>query len=87
MLGEHLGGDLSRVQGILDTLAATYGPGAAIDSDQLEPFLGEAGRVAPWDLTDAVRRRPNGRRPGRPRSLMGAGGSHPLVVLSILHRH
>jgi len=68
-------------------LAATYGPGAAIDSDQLEPFLGEAGRVAPWDLTDAV---DAGRTAdalvalGR---LMGAGGSHPLVVLSILHRH
>jgi len=43
--------------------------------------------VAPWDLTDAV---DAGRTAdalvalGR---LMGAGGSHPLVVLSILHRH
>jgi DNA polymerase III subunit delta len=87
LLGDHLGGDLSRVQGILDTLAATYGPGAAIDAEQLEPFLGEAGRVAPWDLTDAV---DAGRTAdalvalGR---LTGAGGSHPLVVLSILHRH
>jgi len=44
LLGDHLGGDLSRVQGLLDTLEAAYGPGSAIDSEKLEPFLGEAGR-------------------------------------------
>jgi DNA polymerase-3 subunit delta len=86
-LGDHLGGDLSRVHGLLDTLAAAYGPGAAIDTAQLEPFLGEAGRVAPWDLTDAI---DAGDTPGALVALgrlIGPGGSHPLVVLSILHRH
>jgi DNA polymerase III subunit delta len=87
MLGDHLGGDLSRVQGILDTLAATYGPGAAIDSQQLAPFLGEAGRVAPWDLTDAVDAGRTSEALEALGRLTGPGGSHPLVVLSILHRH
>jgi DNA polymerase-3 subunit delta len=86
-LGDHLGGDLSRVQGLLDTLAAAYGPGAAVDSDQLEPFLGEAGRVAPWDLTDAIDAGDTSTALVALGRLLGPGGSHPLVVLSILHRH
>jgi DNA polymerase-3 subunit delta len=86
-LGDHLGGDLSRLQGLLDTLAAAYGPGAAIDTDQLEPFLGEAGRVAPWDLSDAIDAGDTGSALVALGRLLGPGGSHPLVVLSILHRH
>jgi DNA polymerase-3 subunit delta len=86
-LGDHLGGDLSRVQGLLDTLAAAYGPGAAVDSEQLEPFLGEAGRVAPWDLTDAIDAGDTSDALVALGRLLGPGGSHPLVVLSILHRH
>ncbi len=86
-LGDHLGGDLSRLQGLLDTLASAYGPGAAVDSDQLEPFLGEAGRVAPWDLTDAIDAGDTAAALVALGRLLGPGGSHPLVVLSILHRH
>lgn len=86
-LGDHLGGDVSRLRGLLDTLAAAYGPGAAIDEEKLEPFLGEAGAVAPWDLTDAVDAGDTAGALGALGRLIGPGGSHPLVVLSILHRH
>jgi DNA polymerase-3 subunit delta len=87
LLGEHLGGDLSRIQGLLDTLEAAYGPGAAIDSERLAPFLGEAGRVAPWDLTDAIDAADTPAAMAALGRLVGPGGSHPLVILSILHRH
>jgi DNA polymerase-3 subunit delta len=87
LLGDHLGGDLSRVQGLLDSLAAAYGPGAAIDPDRLAPFLGESGRVAPWDLTDAIDAGDTAGALDALGRLVGPGGSHPLVVLSILHRH
>ncbi len=86
-LGEHLGGDMSRLRGLLDALAAAYGEGASIDIEKLEPFLGEAGSVAPWDLTDAV---DNGDTAGALAALgrlFGAGGFHPLQVLATLHRH
>ena len=63
-LGDHLGGDLSRVQGLLDTLAAAYGPGAAIDTDQLEPFLGEAGSGGAVGPDRRHRRRRHRRRAG-----------------------
>jgi DNA polymerase III subunit delta len=86
-LGEHLGSDVSRLRGILETLASAYGSGATIDVDRLEPFLGEAGSLAPWDLTDAVDAGDTAMAMAVLRRLIGAGSMHPLVVLAILHRH
>jgi DNA polymerase-3 subunit delta len=86
-LGEHLGGDMSRLRGLLDALAAAYGEGASIDIEKLEPFLGEAGSVAPWDLTDALDQGETAVALGALRRLFSAGGLHPLQVLAILHRH
>jgi DNA polymerase-3 subunit delta len=86
-LAEHLGGDLSRLRGLLDTLASAYGEGASIDVARLEPFLGEAGGIAPWVLTDAIS---DGDTAGALEALgrlLGPGGFHPLAVLAVLHRH
>jgi DNA polymerase III subunit delta len=87
MLGEHLGGDVSRMRGLLEALAAAYGEGASIDVERLEPFLGEAGAVAPWDLSDAIDSGDTPGALGALRRLFGAGAFHPLQVLAILHRH
>ncbi|HTT86727.1 MAG TPA: hypothetical protein VMF60_05140, partial [Acidimicrobiales bacterium] len=87
LLGDHLGGDLSRLRGLLDTLAAAYGPGASIDTERLEPFLGDAGAVAPWALTDAIDAGDTAAALDALRRLLDSGGSHPLVVLAVLHRH
>ena len=86
-LGEHLGGDVSRLRGLLDALAAAYGEGASIDLEKLEPFLGEAGSVAPWDLSDAIDAGDTAGALEALRRLFGAGAYHPLQVLAILHRH
>jgi DNA polymerase-3 subunit delta len=86
-LGEHLGEDLARVRGLLDSLAAAYGQGASVDEDMLTPFLGEAGGVAPWELTDAVDRGDTSGALLALDRMLGAGGTHPLVVMSRLHRH
>src|ERR1700688_727058 len=87
MLGEHLGGDVSRLRGLLEALAAAYGEGASIDIERLEPFLGEAGSVAPWDLSDAVDAGDTAGALGALRRLFGASAFHPLQVLAVLHRH
>lgn len=86
-LGEHLGQDLGRLRGLLDSLAAAYGEGGDVDDERLAPFLGEAGAVAPWDLTDAV---DAGDAAGALEALsrmLGAGAMHPLAVMGVLHRH
>lgn len=86
-LGEHLGEDLGRLPGILEVLRGAYGEGAAVGVDQLEPFLGDAGGVAPWDLTDAVDRGDAAAALVLLHRLLGGGDRHPLVVMATLHRH
>jgi DNA polymerase III subunit delta len=86
-LEEHLGGDLRRVGGLLETLASVYGPGSMIDEEQLEPFLGAAGSVPPWALTDAIDGGDSEEALVTLDRLLGPGESHPLVVLAVLHRH
>jgi DNA polymerase-3 subunit delta len=86
-LGEHLGEALGRLDGIVGALAAAYGEGARIGPAELEPFLGEAGSTAPWELTDALDRGDRRAALMALHRLMGGGGRHPLVVLASLHRH
>jgi DNA polymerase-3 subunit delta len=86
-LSEHLGGDVGRLAGLLDTLASTYGPGATVTTADLEPFLGEAGSLAPWDLTDAIDAGKADVALGVLHRMLGAGDNHPLVLMAHLHRH
>jgi DNA polymerase-3 subunit delta len=87
LLSEHLGEDMGRLEGLLNTLAATYGPGASVTVDDLEPFLGSAGSLAPWDLTDAIDAGKPARALGVLRRMLASPDSHPLQVLSVLHSH
>ncbi len=86
-LSEHLGGDMGRLEGLLDTLASAYGPGATVTLADLEPFLGEAGSLAPWDLTDAIDAGETATALSVLHRMLVAGDSHPLVVMAQLHRH
>jgi len=83
----HLGDDLGRLAGIIESLVSAYGEGASISAEELEPFLGSAGAVPPWELTDAI---DSGSIPGALlalRRMLEAGGRHPTEVIGVLHRH
>jgi len=54
LIATWFGGDQGRLAGLLATLTSTYGEGAKLSRSDIEVFLGEAGSVAPWDLTDAI---------------------------------
>ncbi len=87
LLTEHLGEDVGRLAGLLDMLATAYGQGSRVDVDELAPFLGEAGSVPPWDLTDAI---DAGRTEDALAALhrqLGAGGRSAPEVLGAVHRH
>jgi len=86
-LGEHIGDDLGRLDGLFESLASAYGESATVTADELEPFLGSAGGVAPWDLTDALDSGDTAAALRALERLMIASGSAPLVVLATLHRH
>jgi DNA polymerase III subunit delta len=86
-LDEHLGEDLGRLAGLIESVVAAYGERASVSVAELEPFLGTAGAIPPWELTDAI---DGGSIPDALRALgrmLGAGNRHPTEVLGVLHRH
>ena len=86
-LAEHLGEEMGRLPGVLTTLEGVFAAGTKVGVADIEPFLGAAGDVAPWDLTDAI---DNGDVTTAldvlDRMLVG-GGRHPLQVLAVLTTH
>jgi DNA polymerase-3 subunit delta len=87
LLLEHLGEDLSRLDGVLETLAGAYGEGASIGVEELSPFLGATGSVPEWDLTDAIVAGDAGASLGVLHRLLGPGGRAAPLVVSALQRH
>ncbi|MGH9010857.1 MAG: DNA polymerase III subunit delta [Acidimicrobiia bacterium] len=85
-VADWLGDDAGRIPALLDVLRAAYGEGARIDVDDLEPYLGEAGGVAPYHLTGAIDK---GDAAGALEILHRLRGTnfHPLQVMAVLHNH
>jgi len=89
----HLGEDAGRVPQFVALLHSAYGPGATLDADDVAPYLGEAGSVPVYQLTNAVEagdvagaleilaRMLTATSPRSPRPM------HPLQVLGLLHGH
>ena len=87
LVASHLGEDVGRLGALLDLLGAVHGEGARLGEDDVAPFLGEAGGVAPWDLTDAIDAGRIGDAIDLVRRMMAGGGRHPLQILASLHGH
>jgi DNA polymerase-3 subunit delta len=86
-LTSHLGEDPGRLVPILAVLDAAFGAGERIGPDDLEPYLGQAGGVTPWELTDSIDEGASAEALVKLHRLLEGGRRHPLVVLSILQRH
>lgn len=87
VVDRHLGEDLGRLENLLAALAAAYGAGVRLTVDDVQPFLGEAGSVPPWELTDAIDRGRTDLALAALRRMLAAGERHPLVVVATLHGH
>jgi DNA polymerase-3 subunit delta len=87
LLAGHVGEDLGRVEGLLGALSAAYGEGARVTADDLAPYLGEAGNVPRYELTDAIDKGEPGRALTVLRRMLEAGGLAPVQVLATLHGH
>ncbi|MDA8379441.1 MAG: DNA polymerase III subunit delta [Actinomycetota bacterium] len=87
LVDKHLGGDLARLEGLVAILASAYGQGARLGAPEVAPFLGGAGEVAPWVLTDAVDKGETAAAVAFAARMVDAGGMHALQVIAILHRH
>jgi DNA polymerase III subunit delta len=87
LIAGWMGEDAGMLQGLLDTLASTYGSSRALKADDVRPFLGDAGGVPPWDLTDAIDRGDTTKALTLLHRMMGGGERHPLQIMAILHNH
>ena len=87
LIADHIGSEPSRLPGLLATLEGAFGPGARVGRDDVIPYLGEAGDVAPWDLTDAIDAGDVPRSLEVLHRMLGGGGRHPLQVMATLTNH
>ncbi len=89
----HLGEDAGRVPQLVELLASSFGSGETLDVADVEAYLGDAGSVPGYLLTNAIeagdmagalgtlRRMLTATGPGQPRPM------HPLQVMGMLHSY
>jgi DNA polymerase III subunit delta len=87
LLERSLGEDVGRVGAVLRLLGGTYGTDHTLSAAEVEPYLGEAGSVAPWDLTDAIDRGDVVVAIDCLHRLLGAGERNAVALLYTLHTH
>jgi DNA polymerase-3 subunit delta len=87
LIADHLGEDVGRLGALLDLLEAAYGEGATVGGSELQPFLGDAGGVPPWALTDAIDQGQTEEALSHLRRQLEGGARHPLQILAGLHGH
>ncbi len=86
-IADHFGEDRTKVFALLEVLVSVYEEGKTLELEDVEPYLGDAGSVMPWDLTDSI---DSGKIPEaleRLKRMLKADGRHPLGVLAPLHSH
>jgi DNA polymerase-3 subunit delta len=87
LVATRMSDELAQIDGMLDALAAAYGEGATITAERIEPYLGNGGASAPWDLTDAIDSGDTELALTHLHRMLGGGTRHPLVVAATLQRH
>jgi DNA polymerase-3 subunit delta len=86
-LAQWLGDDPQRLVGVLATLVGSFGEGARLGADDIEPFLGEGGGVPPWELTDALDRGDIRLALDKLHRMTEGGGRHALQIMATLQNH
>ena len=85
-VADRFGEDVARVTGLVAVLEGSFPSGTKLDADDIEPFLGDAGSVPPWDLTDAIDRGDVTAAVSNLQRML-RGGRHPLQVIATLQTH
>ncbi len=85
-IAAHIGEDAGAMVGLVERLIGVYGPGAGLSLADVEPFLGPAGGVPPWDLTDAIDEGDAQKALQQLHRMIGSG-RHPLAIMSTLQSH
>ncbi len=87
LIADRLGDEVGRVQSIVSALVSTFGEGAAVTAADVEPYLGQASDVPPWELTDAIDSGDITVALDRMHRMTGGGERHGLQLMATLHNH
>jgi DNA polymerase-3 subunit delta len=83
---DRLGDDVARVDALARTLQTIYGS-APLNFAHVEPYLGDAGDVPEWDLTDAIDAGNATKAIVVARRMLDSKGRAGLQIVNILQRH
>lgn len=86
-LEQWLGDDPQRLVGLLRTLVGSFGAGARLGADDIEPFLGDPAGVPPWELTDALDKGDIPVALAKLHRMTEGGGRHALQIMATLQSH
>lgn len=81
-----VGDDVARIDSVARSLASIYGS-APLTFKHIEPYLGDAGDVAPWDLTGAIDKGDATAAIIAARRMLDSKSRAGLQVVNILQRH
>ncbi|HEX2575897.1 MAG TPA: DNA polymerase III subunit delta [Aquihabitans sp.] len=84
---DALGEDAGALVGLIERLRGAYGPGTRLGLDDVEVFLGPAGGVPPWELTDAIDSGDVAAALDRLHRMVVGGERHPLAIMATLQSH
>ncbi|MGF1596332.1 MAG: DNA polymerase III subunit delta [Acidimicrobiales bacterium] len=87
LVADRFGDEVGRVESLLETLRSTFGDGATLGADDVEPFLGAAADVPPWELTDAIDSGDIVTALDKLHRMTQGGDRHALQILATLHGH
>jgi len=87
MLEKSVGEEIARIPAILATLESVFGSGSDLQSSDIEPYIGQAGNVAPWELTNEIASGNTAAALGILSRMQGNGAQHPMQILSFLSSH
>lgn len=82
-----LGEDAGALVGLIERLRPSFPPGTRLHSEDIEPFMGPAGGVPPWDLTDAIDSGNVSDALDKLQRMMVGGDRHPLAIMATLQSH
>jgi len=93
LVASHLGENAGRVPQLVELLVSAFGPDATLNVADVEPYLGDAGSVPGYLLTNAIETGDIAGALDTLRRMLTATGSgqprpmHPLQVLGMLHSY
>lgn len=87
LIASQLGEAAGAVVELAERLVGVHGAGARLGVDDVRPWLGEAGGVPPWELTDAIDKGQADVALDKLHRMLRGGGRHELQIMATLQTH